>query len=345
MWVKILAAFATPILAAVLVMSVLTATHHTAVPDLALPSVPSAARFTASDGSAKPIPPGACLGNVPKHFAGLAVKKNITQNSQTFQTVTGNAPQIVEFYNPFLKPFAAHQALEVINAGEIPLIQLNPYHVSERRIAEGVYDRRLKAYAVAVRKFGCAVVLSFGHEMNGWWYPWGVKGHTTPADFIAAWRHVHDVFAKNGARNVIWSWDPSHQYSSPKPGKIATPASEWYPGSKYVDWIGLDGYLGYDTNGHPQTFSEIFSFQLNDIRHVAPHKLIYIAETGVAPGPAALAQIRALFHGIAAYRLAGLVWFDALGQADSHGTLKEYRLQLKTAEAKVYKKHLSEFLR
>jgi hypothetical protein len=65
----------------------------------------------------------------------------------------------------------------------------------------------------------------------------------------------------------------------------------------------------------------------------------------VAPGPAALPQIRALFKGLTAYHLAGLVWFDALGQADSHGTLKEYRLQLKPDEAAVYKKHLSEFLR
>ncbi len=345
MWVKILAAFATPILAAVLVMGVLRATHHTALPDLALPSVPPAARFTATDGSAKPIPPGACLGRVPKHFAGLAVKQNITKNSGTFQGVTGKAPQIVEFYNPLVNDFAEHQALQVINAGEIPLIQLNPYNASARDIADGVYDRHLTAYAQAVRRFGCAIVLSFGHEMNGWWYPWGVKGNTTPADFIAAWRHIHDLFAKNGARNVIWSWDPSHQYSSPKPGKVASPASEWYPGNKYVDWVGLDGYLGYDTNGHPQTFREIFSFQLNDIRHIAPHKLVYIAETGVAPGPAAFKQIRALFRGIASYHLAGLVWFDAVGQPDASGAPKEYRLQRKVGEATVYKKQLSDFLR
>jgi hypothetical protein len=179
--------------------------------------------------------------------------------------------------------------------------------------------------------------------MNGWWYPWGAP-QTTPQDFIAAWRHIHKVFAKERAVNVIWSWDPSHQYSSPKAGKVATPASEWYPGAKYVDWVGLDGYLGKDTNGHPQTFSEIFGFQINDIRHVAPHKLVYLAETGVAPGAPALTQIRELFAGVASHDLAGLVWFDALGQPDSTGKKKEYRLQLQAAEAAVYKKQLARFL-
>lgn len=345
MWVKILAAFATPILAVVLVVAVLKGTHHTAVPHLALPSLPPAtADLAASNGSTKPIPPDRCLGHLPKHFAGLAVKRRITENAISFQKYTGRKPQIVEFYNPFLKPFAEAQSMKAINADEIPLIQLNPYHVTARQIADGVYDRRLKTYALAVRKFGCAVVLSLGHEMNGWWYPWG-RPQTTPEDFIAAWRHVHDVFAKEGARNVIWSWDPSHQYSSPKPGKIASSASVWYPGSKYVNWIGLDGYLGYDTNGHTQTFKEIFGFQLHDIRRIAPHKLVYIAETGVAPGPAALGQIRELFRGIVSYRLAGLVWFDAKGQADSQGKLKEYRLQLQPREAAVYKNMLSGFLK
>jgi hypothetical protein len=180
--------------------------------------------------------------------------------------------------------------------------------------------------------------------MNGWWYPWG-RPQTDPADFIAAWRHVHDLFAKQGVRNVIWSWDPSHQFSAPSPDKPASAASEWYPGKKYVDWVGLDGYLGYDRNGHPQNFREIFGDQLSDIRRIAPHKLVYIAETGVAPGPAALDQIRELFHGLVAYRLAGLVWFDAVGQADSHGKLKEYRLQRKLREAAVYKEMLSGFLK
>jgi hypothetical protein len=345
MLAKIAAAFVTPILAAALVIGVLVATHHTVVPTVDLPPLPSAANLADSHASVKPIPPGPCIGRIPKHFAGVAVRRRIDANVATFAKVTGRAPQIVEFYNPFLADFAEHQALEAVNAGMIPLIQLNLFHVTSRRIAAGIYDHHLKRYAQDVKKFGCVIVLSIGHEMNGWWYPWGLSTGTTQAEFIAAWRHVHDIFAEEGARNVIWSWDPTHQYRSPRPGKIATPASQWYPGSKYVDWVGIDGYLNYDVNGHPQNFAEIFDYQLKDIRRVAPHKLVYLAETAVARGPGSLKQIPNLFDGLRAYHLAGLVWFDALGRVDQHGKRKEFRLQLRADDAALYKRQLSRFLR
>ena len=49
------------------------------------------------------------------------------------------------------------------------------------------------------------MILSFGHEMNGNWYSWG-NTNSTPAQFIAAWRHVVTVFRAVGATNVKWLW-------------------------------------------------------------------------------------------------------------------------------------------
>ena len=90
MWAKIAAAFGTPILAAVLVAVVLVATHHTVVPKLALPSVPPAANVHRIGASVKPIPTGPCLGKVPKHFAGLAVKRRIAANTESFRAGHGS---------------------------------------------------------------------------------------------------------------------------------------------------------------------------------------------------------------------------------------------------------------
>lgn len=343
MRVKLTAAFLFPIIVAALVFGVLKTTHRTTVPPLSLPDVPAAPYITAS-GTTTTLKSGPCFGQIPKRFGGLAVKKYITGHVGSFAKVTGHAPQVVEFYNPFKEKFAYYQALKVIKGGRIPLIQLNPKGVSMSGIADGAYDARIRTYAHAVQRFGCAIILSFGHEMNGWWYPWGTR-FTTPSRYIAAWRHIHDIFVALHVTNVIWSWDPSHQYSQVAASKIATPASEWYPGSKYVNIIGLDGYLGYDRNGNAQNFKEIFGFQLNDIRHIAPGKPVYIAETGVAPGPAAAKQINELFAGVASHHLRGLVWFDAEGQPGSTGIKKEYRLQKQLAEAAIYKKLLGEFLR
>ena len=41
--------------------------------------------------------------------------------------------------------------------------------------------------------------LRFDWEMNGFWFPWneGVNGNK-PGEFVAAWRHVHDIFTEVG---------------------------------------------------------------------------------------------------------------------------------------------------
>ena len=69
--------------------------------------------------------------------------------------------------------------------------------VSLAAIASGRYDAYLRSYAAAVKAFGSQVILSFGHEMNGYWYSWGYR-HTSPAAFVAAWRHIVTVFRAVG---------------------------------------------------------------------------------------------------------------------------------------------------
>lgn len=42
-------------------------------------------------------------------------------------------------------------------------------------------------------------------------YPWGPQNND-PSEFVAAFRHVHDVFDSVGASNVIWIWSPHLTY-------------------------------------------------------------------------------------------------------------------------------------
>ena len=65
-------------------------------------------------------------------------------------------------------------------------------------------------------------------------------------------------------RNVIWSWDPSHQYRGTRARRLPWLASGT-PATRYVDWIGIDGYLG-----HGQTFADVFARQLR--RHQGHHQ-------------------------------------------------------------------------
>jgi mannan endo-1,4-beta-mannosidase len=303
---RVIAILAVPLVAVPLGAIVAIARSHAPGPEPpGTTATPAPSRSRTPHPSPRPYPHvnAPCKGKIPQPFAGIATNGNFAANVASFRHSTGARLRLVEFYNPFPGPFQSAEARQIESLGALPLIQLNPRRISMAQLASGAYDSYIASYARQVRAFPCHVVLSFGHEMNGWWYPWGLPW-TRPSVFIAAWRHFHDVFAAERVRNVIWSWDPTHQHSQYKPGKTAHPAGMFYPGNKYVDWIGIDGYVGAGQN-----FNQFFRFQLRDIRRLT-RKPIYLAETGVGDGAHEVAQVKDLFAGIWRWHLAGLVWFD-----------------------------------
>ena len=141
------------------------------------------------------------------------------------------------YYSGWMERFQAGFAREAARHEAVPLVQIEPTGVSLAAIAAGHYDTYLRSYAAAVKAFGSRVILSFGHEMNGYWYSWGNR-HTSPAAFVAAWRHVVTVFRQQGAGNVTWLWTVN--VIDARAG-IPSPA-RWWPGGSYVDMVGIDGY-------------------------------------------------------------------------------------------------------
>jgi hypothetical protein len=140
------------------------------------------------------------------------------------------------------------------------------------------FDSYIWQFALAAKAWGHPFFLRFAHEMNGNWYPWGTgagnPNHNTPAQFIAAWRHVHDIFKLAGATNVIWVWCVNTGY----PG--STPISQDYPGNAYVDWVALDGFNWGNTPGHHwQSLAQVFGPIYSEVTKLT-NKPLMIAETG-----------------------------------------------------------------
>ena len=104
----------------------------------------------------------------------------------------------------------------------MPLVQIDPTGVSLTAIAAGKYDAYLPSLTPPrSRRSVGRIIISFGPEMNGYWYSWGYR-HTTPAVFVAAWRHIVTVFRAADAQNVTWLWTvnimaPTRQHSRPRP--------------------------------------------------------------------------------------------------------------------------------
>lgn len=237
----------------------------------------------------------------PSPYVGVAPQAPWRTSVSQFTAVTGIVPGVIENYSAFGEPFATARMCSEIRLGSIPLIQLNPFHQGLHAIASGRYDRYLWSYATAVKMFTSPVAISFGHEMNGNWYPWGYS-HVTPATFVAAWRHVHQVFSQAGASNAIWVWTVNRDSSR----AAVSPDHLWWPGSRYVSWVGINGKYPREID----TFSSVFGASLTSIRALT-RKPILLTETGIDTERSRPAQIRNLFRGMTRNpQIIGMVWFN-----------------------------------
>lgn len=126
-------------------------------------------------------------------------------------------------------------------------------------IASGAQDGFLHAFARDMAAFKHPVLFRLNGEMNGSWEPY--FDQAGGPNFIAAWRHVVDVFRADGARNVTWVWCPN--VTGPAGSNSATAEdrlAQWYPGDDYVDWTGFDTYNWSSSNGAPwMTFDQVMT--------------------------------------------------------------------------------------
>ena len=227
-----------------------------------------------------------------------------------------------------LQPFYANDHQRVRDHGSIPMLDWNPWdshaggsnaqpEFALGRILAGDFDAYIRSWATGARDWGHPMFLRFAHEMNGSWYPWseGVNGNTA-GQYVAAWRHVHNIFTSVGATNVTWVWSPNAIY----PG--STPLTGLYPGDPYVDWVAIDGYNWGTNPGRPdvwKSFAQVFTPTYDALGALAPSKPVMLAELGSTEhgGSKAawiadvLAQIPANFP-----RIGAVVWFNWNTDAD-----------------------------
>jgi mannan endo-1,4-beta-mannosidase len=260
-----------------------------------------------SPGSTAPTSsvPVTSLLNPQKKFLGVAmdgVPASLSGLTSVTQQI-GKAPNLVAYYMPWGTALNQTWVLELLQAGALPVLQFEPQTPSIAAIASGGTDDYVRTLADTIRRLNVPVVVSFGHEMNGNWYPWGTTG-TSPADFVKAWQHVHDLFVRAGATNAIWMWDANVTY--PVPSIALKPL---YPGDAYVDWVGLTGYYN-TTPGGRSTFDTLFLPTMNQVRGFT-RKPFLLAETGASPSTRKPTEIANLFAGVEAHAdVLGFIWFD-----------------------------------
>ena len=290
---------------------------------LALAAALIAIAALASSAAAKPVPRywGAWIGS---QLTGEEAPWDM-RATHRFERVAGRGLSLLEFSAPFAEcgrrhcdfySFPTAEMEKIRRHGAIPLFSWNsgasggnPANFQLSDLRAGRYDGHIRAFAREAKAWGRPFFLRFDWEMNGDWFPWGAGANGNRAgEFKLAWRHVHRIFDRVGARNASWVWCP---YARDEP------LAPFYPGGRYVDWTCLDGYNWGPGSSEPapwRAFRQIFAPAYRRIAgHVAPRKPMLLGEVAsTGDGAAKAAWIRGMFAALRRGfpKVHGLVWFD-----------------------------------
>ena len=238
---------------------------------------------------------GAWIGD---QFTGTAPPYDMSA-ARKFERVVRKGMSLLEFAVPFADcssgcnffGFPAREMEKIRRHGSIPFlswssaaigvdaIQQPDFQLSD--VISGRYDSHIRSFAKAAKRWGHPFFLRFDWEMNGNWFAWGVGANgNRPRQFVRAWRRVHRIFRRAGARKVTWVWCP---YSD---ANRKQNLRRLYPGGAFVDWTCLDVYNWGHAPANPHrwmTFRHLFqSYYRRIVRRVAPRKPMVVGETATS---------------------------------------------------------------
>jgi hypothetical protein len=258
-----------------------------------------------------------------------------------YGTQLGKSPSMVMWYigwnasGDHTFPLATCQ--QVAAAGYVPHIVWEPW-LGLDPILAGDYDSDIQKFGEDIAKFEKPVMLRFGHEFNGDWYPWSyISGAVVPASkWIQAYKYVHDKVIAAGGTNAVWLWSPNNGNGGNNPQDI----TDYYPGSEYVDWIAIDGYNW----GTSQTwsswalFSDVFGSVYQKIISNYPDKPVMLGEMGcTSTGGDKAAWITDMFEQLKNNftHIKAFVWFNVNKETD-------WRFNTTTESTEAFKTALSD---
>ena len=230
---------------------------------------------------------------------------------QNYEQVVGRKAAWVYFSNNWYadRKFPLATAIWIRDQGAVPYIRLmlrsKNHKVGKpetkftlQSIIDGKFDNDLREWGHAAAAFGSPLIVEYGTEVNGEWFGWNGKFHGAgkkdgfgdpgkadgPERFVAAYRHIVDAERSSGATNITWVF---HLDAAQSPKADWNRFENYYPGSDYVQWIGVSCYGPQKPKDEVEenlSFREKFDPVYPRIVKMAPDKPIMIAEFGCTTG-------------------------------------------------------------
>ena len=283
------------------------------------------------------LAPSANAGGVIQSPIALGVNLSDAPGSmlplRRYAQMAGRRPALVMWYQQSSEPlFYPNQLPHVAAIGALPLITWDPslrgQGISLRQIANGRYDRYIRATAAKAARWRRPIYIRFAHEMNLAGSPYGPTHlGDSPTEFRRAWRRVVRIFRAQHASNVEWVWSPNVDCG----GKC--PFAAYFPGPRWVDWVALDGYNYSSVDTDPwESFDRVFASSYRAITRLAD-KPVMIAETASASQGGSKADwITHAFRSLPLRfdRVRAVVWFDRVKETNwtvnsSRSSLRAWR--------------------
>jgi Glycosyl hydrolase family 26 len=202
--------------------------------------------------------------------------------------------------------FPAKNVRIIHNLGRLPFVRLmarstwregggDPVYTMQRMVA-GDFDAALTRWFTAARDTGIPMMVEFGTEVNGDWFPWNglwngggtTTGYGDPAvadgpeRFVDAYRHLVDLSRAAGATNLTWVY---HVNADSRPRKPWNTIAAYYPGDAYVDWIGVSIYGNQSPGDYFGSFRELLDRCYGQLAALSADKPLAVLEWGIAQHP------------------------------------------------------------
>jgi len=241
-------------------------------------------------------------------FFGVAIEGfPITKNKlENIEKEIGIKPDMAVFFlmwpkkEDITKPFNIVFSLKTCsNFNSIPCITWEPMFLKngqeqvilKNEILNGTYDKYLEEFVFQIKVYKKPVIIRFAHEMNLDRYHWGVEkdkyNENAPKVYKEIYKYVVKYFKKNNVSNVFFAFCPNVDNV---PNVSWNDIKNYYPGNKYVDILGMDGYnwgrcatmqnMGWSSSW--RSFEEVFKNAYKKVRELSVFKPIIIFETASA---------------------------------------------------------------
>ncbi|MBN2479488.1 MAG: hypothetical protein JXA94_04600 [Parachlamydiales bacterium] len=246
---------------------------------------------------------------------------------------TGANIDIVQFYLMFLNPLKdkkypnIKKSLDHISSmNAISCITLEPMYFENKKekvvnfqdLINGKYDDFLKNLASQIKEFKNPVMIRFAQEMNLSRYHWGDENfdEKSPEIYKKMFRYVVDKFKELKVLNVLWVFCPNSDSVPNLPWNVF---QNYYPGDKYVDILGIDGYnwgtcatkekMGWVSSS--RSFDQIFLPSYKELKKISNKKPILIFETASSDKVKDKSSwIKEALTSANNLQLKGVIWFQ-----------------------------------